>query len=50
MSDKVYHPLSKAAVTKFLDWDKTITRLKDLKDGEFAGQVKELQSAIEQSE
>ena len=50
MSDKVYHPLSKAAVAKFLDWDETITRLKVLKDGEFAGQVKELQSAIEQSE
>ncbi|MEP2639265.1 MULTISPECIES: P-loop NTPase fold protein [Roseobacteraceae] len=49
MSDKVYYPLSKDAVEGFLDWDETTARLDGLKDGEFADQVAELQSAIEQS-
>lgn len=49
MSDKVYYPLSKDAVERFLDWDETTARLDGLKDGEFADQVAELQLAIEQS-
>ncbi len=49
MSDKVYYPLSKDAVERFLDWDDTVARLDSLKDGEFADQVADLQLAIEQS-
>ena len=49
MSDKVYYPLSKDAVERFLDWDDTAARLDSLKDGEFADQVAELRLAIEQS-
>ena len=49
MSDKVYYPLSKDAVEKFLNWDYTKERLDGLKDGEFADQVAELQLAINQS-
>ncbi|MEP2919477.1 MAG: P-loop NTPase fold protein [Sulfitobacter sp.] len=49
MSDKVYYPLSKETVDRFLDWDDTAKRLDDLKDGKFADQVAELQLAISQS-
>ena len=49
MSDKVYYPLSKDVVERFLDWDDTAARLDSLKDGEFADQVAELRLAIEQS-
>jgi hypothetical protein len=49
MSDKVYYPLSKDAVERFLDWNETTARLDGLKDGEFADQVAELQLAIDQS-
>lgn len=49
MSDKVYYPLSKDAVERFLDWNETTARLDGLKDGDFADQVAELQLAIDQS-
>lgn len=49
MSDRVYYPLSKEAVTMFLDWDETTSRLESLKGGEHASQAAELQLAIEQS-
>lgn len=49
MSDIVYYPLSESTVTKFLDWEETITRLDSLENGEFAEQVKDLKLAIEQS-
>lgn len=49
MSDKVYYPLSKQTVTRFIDWDETIERLESLKHGKHAHQVAELQLAIEQS-
>lgn len=49
MSDRVYYPLSKESVSRFLDWDQTEARLDGLKQGEFADQVAELQLAIEQS-
>lgn len=49
MSDRVYYPLSKDAVERFLDWDDTVARLDSLKDGKFADQVADLQLAIEQS-
>jgi hypothetical protein len=49
MSDKVYYPLSKDAVERFLDWNETTARLDGLKDGEFADQAAELQLAIDQS-
>lgn len=49
LSDKVYYPLSKNIVERFLDWDDTNKRLDDLKDGEFSDQVAELKLAIEQS-
>lgn len=48
MSDKVYYPLSKDAVSRFLDWDEVTTRLERMQGGEFAGQVAELQLAIKQ--
>lgn len=49
MSDKVYYPLSKDAVERFLDWNETTARLDGLKDSDFADQVAELQLAIDQS-
>ncbi|WP_417245872.1 KAP family P-loop NTPase fold protein [Celeribacter sp.] len=49
MSDRVYYPLSKESVSRFLDWDETAARLDGLKDGEFSERVAELQLAIQQS-
>lgn len=49
MSDKIYHPLSRQAVSRFLDWEETEARLNGMKDGEFADQVAELELAIQQS-
>ncbi|GAA3711588.1 P-loop NTPase fold protein [Oceanisphaera sediminis] len=49
VSDKVYYPLSKDVVSKFLDWDKVTARLVSMQNGEFSNQVAELQLAIEQS-
>lgn len=49
LSDKVYYPLSKDAVERFLDWDDTVARLDGMNGGKFADQVAELQLAIEQS-
>lgn len=49
MSDKIYHPLSQKSVTPFLDWEETMKRLKQLKDGEFSEKVAELEMAIKQS-
>ena len=49
MSDKVYYPLSQEAVERFLDWDAVTARLDNLKDGEFADRVAELQLAIDQA-
>lgn len=49
MSDKIYHPLSKETVTRFLDWDETIMRLDQMQNSEFSEKVTELKTAIEQS-
>lgn len=49
MSDKVYHPLSKESVSRFLDWHDVSERLVSMEGGEFSDQVAELQLAIEQS-
>lgn len=49
ISDRVYYPLSEEAVTRFLDWEETITRLDRLGVGEHADKVAELKLAIEQS-
>lgn len=49
MSDKIYHPLSKDVVTRFLDWDDTIARLERLKDSKHSEKVAEIKAAIEQS-
>ncbi|MHA3027773.1 KAP family P-loop NTPase fold protein [Chromohalobacter israelensis] len=49
MSDKVYHPLSKESVARFLDWDDVCERLARMEGGEFSVQVAEIKLAIEQS-
>ena len=49
MSDRVYYPLSAESVSRFLDWNETTMRLKQLKDGEFSEKVAELEMAIKQS-
>lgn len=49
MSDKVYYPLSKKAVSTFLDWDEVTERLVSMQGGKFSDQVAELQLAIQQS-
>ncbi|MGM0783585.1 MAG: KAP family P-loop NTPase fold protein [Pseudomonadota bacterium] len=49
MSDKIYHPLSKESVTRFLDWEETNMRLEQLENSEFSEKVAELKTAIEQS-
>jgi len=49
ISDKVYYPLAKETVTRFLDWDHVTARLASMQDGEFADRVADLQLAIEQS-
>lgn len=49
MSDRVYYPLSKEAVTTFLDWEYVTERLSSMESGEFADQVAELQLAIKQA-
>ena len=46
---KVFYPLFKKNVERFFDWDETTSRLDNLKDGELADEVKEIQLAIEQS-
>lgn len=49
MSDKVYYPLSRKTVSKFLDWDDVITRLEGMQGGKFSDKAVELQLAIEQA-
>lgn len=49
MSDKVYYPLSRSAVSRFLDWDQVNERLENLEHGEFADQVADIKLAIQQS-
>lgn len=49
MSDKVYHPLSKESVSRFLDWHYVSERLVSMEGGEFSDKVAELKLAIEQS-
>ena len=48
----VYYPLNKDFVEQFFDfdWECIESRLNNLKDGEFAKEVKEIQLAIKQSE
>lgn len=48
VSDKVYYPLSKQAVSIFLDWNETIQRLENLADTKHAEMVKDLKLAIQQ--
>lgn len=49
MSDKVYHPLSKETVSRFLDWEETVARLESMKDGEIREKAEEIELAIKQS-
>lgn len=46
ISDKVYHPLSKSSVIRFLNWDATLCRLRRLRGGENDALVKDLEEAI----
>lgn len=49
MSDKVYYPLSRESVSKFLDWNEVTERLASMEGGEFSDRVENLQLAIEQA-
>lgn len=48
MSDKVYYPLNKSAVSVFLDWEQTIKRLNQLTETEHSTKARELLVAVEQ--
>ena len=45
-SHKVFYPLSRDSVSRFLDWDDAISRLSQLQGGEHNSKVKELEEAI----
>jgi len=49
MSDKVYYPLKKDTVSRFLDWQDVEKRLEKMEGGEYSDRVSELQLAIKQS-
>jgi hypothetical protein len=49
MSDKIYYPLKKEAVSTFLDWHDVEKRLAKMEGGEFSDRVSELQLAIQQA-
>lgn len=50
MSDKLYRPISRESVSKFLDWDDTTLRLSQLRGGEHDSLVKDLEEAMAMGE